>query len=301
MSPHRALPLLALAVGCGVLDAPGDPVLMAHRGGAARWPENSRTAVEGALEMGVGGIEVDVFLTGDRVPVLVHDPFLPESRCQTVDGRDITERVWLLEHTLAELDEGWRCGGKPDPDFPDAAQVADTLMTLDELIDAVASHPGVRVQLDVKYARNVSHDPEVFAAEILERWWAADLDNPLVLSGFSRAQSRAFRRRADRRGEPLEVWLTWPYFAPEGPEVLTALGHEAGQSMGLSDMLAAADDARATGLDLPWQLMRRREVEAAHTQGYGIAVWTVNDARLYEQLQRWPVDLIISDYPAGPP
>ena len=33
----------------------------------------------------------------------------------------------------------------------------------------------------------------------------------------------------------------------------------------------------------------------------GIAVWTVNDARLYEQLQRWPVDLIISDYPAGPP
>ena len=45
----------------------------------------------------------------------------------------------------------------------------------------------------------------------------------------------------------------------------------------------------------------RLAYEAAHAQGYRIAVWTVNDARLYEQLQRWPVDLIISDYPAGPP
>ena len=55
MSPHRALPLLALAAGCGFLDAPGDPVLMANK----RSPRVQVSHVAEGLK-GVGGIEVDV-------------------------------------------------------------------------------------------------------------------------------------------------------------------------------------------------------------------------------------------------
>ena len=297
---RRTLPLLALAVGCGFLDAPGDPLLVAHRGGAASWPENSRAAVAGALEAGVEGLEVDLFLTGDRVPVLVHDAWLPESHCRTVDGGALSERVYLLEYTLEELDAGWVCGAAPDPEFPDAAVIPDTLMTLDELLDALEDHPSVTVQLDVKYWPGISHDPEVFAAEILERWWAADLPNPMFLSGFSPEQSVAFQERAARKGHTVETWLTWPYFPLESSEVLTALGHEFSAAMGFSDMVAAADAAQATGFDLPWQLMDRRLVEDAHAAGYGVSVWTVNDARLLRQMEKWPVDVIISDHIGGP-
>lgn len=289
-----------LLVGCGFLDAPGDPTWYAHRGGAALWPENSRTSVAGALAAGVAGIEVDLFLTGDRVPVLAHDPYLNPTTCRTADDQEITDTVWLMEHTLDELDALWRCGTAPDPDFPDAAVVPDTLMTFDELIEALADHPEVSVQLDVKYTENVSHDPEVFAAEILERWWAADLPNFMYLSGFSREQSRAFQARARREGREVETWLTWPYFPPEGNEVLQAIGREFAATGGFSDMLAAGEDAEATGFDVAWQLMDRRVVEAAADRGMGVAVWTVNDPKLAKTLKKWPVDVLISDYPGGP-
>ena len=93
------------------------------------------------LAAGVAGIEVDLFLTVDRVPVLAHDPYLNPTTCRTADDQEITDTVWLMEHTLDELDALWRCGTAPDPDLPDAAVVPDTLMTFDELIEALADHP----------------------------------------------------------------------------------------------------------------------------------------------------------------
>ena len=49
------------------------PLLFAHRGGMAHAPENSEAAFSFALESGIGGLESDVRLTADRVPVLIHD------------------------------------------------------------------------------------------------------------------------------------------------------------------------------------------------------------------------------------
>ena len=49
------------------------PLIFAHRGGMAHAPENSEAAFRFALESGIGGLESDVRLTADRVPVLAHD------------------------------------------------------------------------------------------------------------------------------------------------------------------------------------------------------------------------------------
>ena len=48
-------------------------MLFAHRGGMAHAPENSEAAFRFALESGIGGLESDVRLTADGVPVLAHD------------------------------------------------------------------------------------------------------------------------------------------------------------------------------------------------------------------------------------
>ena len=50
------------------------PLLISHRGAHREAPENSCQAFERALEYGVDGIETDVQLTGDGVPVLFHNP-----------------------------------------------------------------------------------------------------------------------------------------------------------------------------------------------------------------------------------
>ena len=47
--------------------------LVAHRGYARRFPENTLAALKGAVAAGARFVEVDVQLTADRVPVLFHD------------------------------------------------------------------------------------------------------------------------------------------------------------------------------------------------------------------------------------
>ena len=49
------------------------PLLFAHRGGRAHAPENTLEAFRNAVEMGATGLESDVWLTADGVPVLDHD------------------------------------------------------------------------------------------------------------------------------------------------------------------------------------------------------------------------------------
>jgi glycerophosphoryl diester phosphodiesterase len=52
------------------------PQMVAHRGWAARYPENSLEALEAALEAGARFVEFDVQLSADSVPVLLHDSTL---------------------------------------------------------------------------------------------------------------------------------------------------------------------------------------------------------------------------------
>jgi len=47
--------------------------ILAHRGWSAKYPENTRLAFRKALELGIDGLEFDVQLTADEVPVVIHD------------------------------------------------------------------------------------------------------------------------------------------------------------------------------------------------------------------------------------
>jgi glycerophosphoryl diester phosphodiesterase len=51
----------------------GLPELIAHRGNAGEFPENTLPALESAVELGLRYVEFDVQFTSDRVPVLFHD------------------------------------------------------------------------------------------------------------------------------------------------------------------------------------------------------------------------------------
>jgi glycerophosphoryl diester phosphodiesterase len=50
-----------------------NPIAFAHRGARAYAPENTIPAFELALKLGVNGLESDVWVTSDGVPVLDHD------------------------------------------------------------------------------------------------------------------------------------------------------------------------------------------------------------------------------------
>jgi len=77
-------------------------LIVAHRGASAYQTENSLSAFRLAHAMGADGIELDVHMTADAVPIVHHDPLL--------DGRPI----WLMP--LAEVRDRHRlANGEPVP------------------------------------------------------------------------------------------------------------------------------------------------------------------------------------------
>ena len=68
--------------------------IIAHRGFAAQYPENTMLAFQKALACGADGIELDVQMTKDGVPVICHD----EDISRTSNGVG-----YLKDYTYAEL------------------------------------------------------------------------------------------------------------------------------------------------------------------------------------------------------
>ena len=68
--------------------------IVAHRGAPEGVPGNTMPAFERAVDLGADGIELDVRLTKDRVPVVFHNFYLDEGT--TVSGP-------IFEYTFDEL------------------------------------------------------------------------------------------------------------------------------------------------------------------------------------------------------
>lgn len=97
------------AMGCFV----PQPLIIAHRGASAEQPENTLAAFRRALALKVDGIELDVQLTRDGVPVVFHDDTARRltgqpGRLATRTWREIqswrvhgTERIPRLSEVLA--------------------------------------------------------------------------------------------------------------------------------------------------------------------------------------------------------
>ena len=67
----------------------GWPVNVGHRGSPFRFPENTLASYRAAVEDGAGGIELDVHLTRDGHPVVMHDPVVD----RTTDGEQADDRA----------------------------------------------------------------------------------------------------------------------------------------------------------------------------------------------------------------
>jgi glycerophosphoryl diester phosphodiesterase len=81
-------------------------LVIAHRGASAEKPENTLAAFRRALGLGADGIELDVQVTRDGVPVVFHDDAL--RRLTNRPGR-------LVDHTWRELKKLRVAGREPIP------------------------------------------------------------------------------------------------------------------------------------------------------------------------------------------
>jgi len=127
-----------------------NPQIIGHRGAAGLAPENTLVAIRTALALGVDGIEIDVHLSLDRVPVVIHDA----STLRTCGvNKQVAASTW---EELRYLDAGGLAGpafrGEQIPSLDDVLALLDERHTL--LLEIKAGPPDdwaeiLRPRLDV--------------------------------------------------------------------------------------------------------------------------------------------------------
>ncbi len=157
--------IILIAVGFAVFFAVdiimnSKPDVIAHRGASQVMPENTAFAFEAAIGMKADGIELDVQLTSDGVPVVIHDKSL--KRTTGVD-KNVSE-VSLSE--IQELDAGsWFSP------FYNGARI----MTLDEALEFIDGRCFVNIELK-------SNGAEEKVAALIE---SHSMKNKCVVTSFS--------------------------------------------------------------------------------------------------------------------
>jgi glycerophosphoryl diester phosphodiesterase len=115
------------------------PEIIAHRGNAAEFPENTLQALASAVELGVKHVEFDVHLTSDKVPVVFHD-----SNLERVAGREgnVHEMTWT-QLSATPVGEDQRFGQRFAHTYPPS---------LAQVVDAMEGWDGVTAFVEVKRA-----------------------------------------------------------------------------------------------------------------------------------------------------
>lgn len=131
---------------------PFRPAVIAHRGANRQAPENTLAAFREAVRQGAVAIELDVRLSRDNVPVVIHDP--------TVD-RTTNGRGRVCDQSLAslkELDAGVRLAGQ---------FAGEKIPTLEEVFEAIPAPIWINVELKKDGARE--NDLECRVVELIQR------------------------------------------------------------------------------------------------------------------------------------
>ncbi|MEV4441446.1 glycerophosphodiester phosphodiesterase [Streptomyces sp. NPDC049577] len=159
---------------------------VAHRGDPYVHRENTLPSIRSALRAGAGAVEIDVRLTRDGVPVLLHDATL--------------KRLWGHERALAAL-----------PAAEVRERTGGGVPTLREALAEIAAAPdGGRLFVDLP-------DPSAAAAAVAE---VRDAGAGERVYYCGAAASMLAVRRAD---PDAEIALTWTTVVPAGAALLAAV------------------------------------------------------------------------------
>jgi len=241
--------------------------VVGHRGTCRYAPENTYPAFDYALAAGVHMLELDVQLSADGVPVVIHDGTVD----RTTDG---TGRVRTLPlEALQQLDAGARF-------VDDAGQRPFTGTRIPTLEEVFRRYPSVPLTIELKpesggaiaeavaqVVRQTGRREALVvasdSADLLQRFRAME---PAVCTSLARAEVA--------RLYALHLLGLHRSYNPPGT------------------LLQIPPSYKGISLTTP------RFIRAAHACGLHVEVWTVNDPDVMARLVARGVDGIISDLPA---
>jgi glycerophosphoryl diester phosphodiesterase len=249
---------------------------VAHRGGAAQWPENSLSAFRNAIALGARILELDVHLTADGRVAVIHDPTLD----RTSNGHGAVAQCTAADLARARLRA------------PDGALTDDPVPTLDDVL-TLAAPAGVALLVEIKTpgpaVRYERQGDRVIAVpgpryeglerKVLDLLTATAVDARSFVMAFNPAVLAEVRALAPNQATTL----------------LVDRRHVEQSGAAPVETVAWAAEAHASFLGVHHSLCDADVVTAAHQVGIAVGVFTVNDEPTMRRLAALGVDVIISD------
>ena len=240
------------------------PLIIGHRGASAVAPENTLGAFREAIAVGADGIEFDVRLTRDGVPVVIHDSSL--RRTGGLSQR-IGELTWP---EVAKVDVGsWFSKAFANESVPGLVQLFDLFQS-----------NNLTLYLEMKCDSAAEYAP---LAEACCRMIAEHgLKERVMIECF---QLPALHVVREIDPDIKTVALFEPSIS--NPSVLSD-----------QRIINKVTESGAGAIALHHRLARRSLVEKAKAAGLHVAVWTVDDPSWIERARTMGIDALITNDPA---
>jgi glycerophosphoryl diester phosphodiesterase len=250
--------LLATAGGTGPSTR-----IAAHRGGAALAPENSLTAFRGALALGADALELDVHLSADGEPVVIHDATLE----RTTTGHGAVGDATLAQLRALQLKA--RDGGV----------TPDTVPTLAEVLD-LAAPSAAEVLPEIKTAGGGRRYPGI-EEKVLALLGARRFGERATIQAFDEVTIRRLHELDPAQRAMLLV----------SPRRLETARAEPPEAVRWASAVGASD------LGLDHRTIDARVVAAARSARVRLSAWTVNAEPDLRRMLDLGVDVVMSDQP----
>lgn len=262
--------------------APSRPLVIAHRGARSLAPENTLAAARQALAAGADLWELDVTLTADREPVVMHDATLK----RTCNVEEVFPRRWpwqLYRFTLAEI-QSLDCGFWFNEQDPFGQIASGAVSEADQRSYVGEQAPSLRQALewtrDHHWQINVElkHQPTAEDGQILVEKTVAliqelGMEESAVLSSFEHDYLTLVEQMA--------------------PHLIT----QAVTSKRIRDLPDYLNQSGIDGCNPKAKAWKAGDLADLSSQGVMLNVWTVNDEQTMRALINAGVSGIITDYP----
>ncbi len=262
----------------------------AHQGGALEAPASTIFAMCNAERAGVGGLEVDVHRSLDGELIVLHDK---RTDASTQRRARIAELTW---NELSQLDNAYWFTKESKSSDPDLNEVQnynyrglapmDSRFGIARLGDVLGNFSNMVINIDIKDS-NYSQEPyeDLVIGEIL-RFNAVDR---VIVASFNDSSLNEVRKQypdistSAGPGEIAEFYFTLLASPKEAVDIAAESPYVAFQIPRYYGEI---------------ELVTLQFVEAAHSAGKAVHVWTIDDEKQMEDLLRLGVDGIMSDRPS---
>jgi glycerophosphoryl diester phosphodiesterase len=246
------------------------PLIIAHRGASAAAPENTLVAFRRALADGAEGIECDVRLARDGVPVIFHDASLRRTALREGKLSDFTSKE------LAKISVGAWFNVR----FPRKAR-ADYLMvtipSLTELFELMNSND-LPIYVELKCENGLHRR---LAQKVVAEIKNFGFEDRVVIKSFNHDAAREVKRL-------LPEIKTAALFAPRPMRVLNPT----------NALVLPALHLEAEEISLHYSLATERTVQKARAADLKTVIWTANHSAWVRRALKLGIYGIITNNPA---